>query len=213
MHDEGVGRRWGPRTAVVCAVLAPVLVLAGAAVAAAVQPPGYDPVRQTFSALANGAATDAWIMGSTLLVLGLAYLLVAAGLPGLVGRARLALVVGGVAVALAALFPQPAIGSSPWHMTAATVGWLAFLCFPLAAARRDGIPPVRGRAPAWVVTAVLVVLMLWFGAELIFGGPRLGLAQRILVVAQTVWPAVIGVVSYRERPPRPLPADEGRPAW
>lgn len=189
--------RWVPVVSLACAVLAPLVVLAGAGYAAAVQPPGYDPVRQTFSALANRGATDRWIMGATLLVLGIGYLVAAVGLPGLPARARVALGVGGAGVALAALFPQPAEGSSAWHMTAATVGWLAFTCWPLAVSARSGDPPLLGRGTAWAVTAVLVVLMIWFGLELLFGGAHLGLAQRVVIVAQTLWPATVAVVRFR----------------
>lgn len=204
---EGVWARWSPAASLVCTVAAPFVVLAGAGYAAAVQPPGYDPVRQTFSALANAGAADRWIMGATLLALGLGYLVTAAGLPGIRRRARVVLAVGGAAVALAALFPQPALGSSPWHMGSAALGWLAFTCWPRVVARsrsdHDGDhgadPALLGRGPAWAATAVLVVLMAWFGLELLFGGDRLGLAQRVLVVAQTVWPMAVAVALFRRR--------------
>ena len=185
-------RRGLHAAAVGWAVLAPVAVLVGAGYAASVQPPGYDPVRQTFSALANHGATDRWVMGATLLVLGLAYVVVAAGLPGLGRRARVVLGAGGAAVALVALFPQPAVGSSPWHMVTAALGWVAFTCFPLAASRRSG-PRLLRRGPAWAVTAVLLALLAWFTWELLTGGPFLGLAQRVLVVAQTLWPLVLAL--------------------
>ncbi|MBW0102275.1 hypothetical protein I4I78_07540, partial [Pseudonocardia sp. KRD-291] len=45
--DGGAGTvwaRWSPGVSLVCAVAAPFVVLAGAGHAAAVQPPGYDPV-------------------------------------------------------------------------------------------------------------------------------------------------------------------------
>lgn len=204
------GTRWLPAVALACAVAAPVVVLAGAAYAAAVQPDGYDPVRQTFSALANRAATDRWIMGATLLVLGVGYLLVAVGLPSVPVVARVVLGIGGAGVAAAALFPQPAAGSSPWHMTSAAIGWAAFTAWPLVLARRRdrsraggaGDPPLPGRAAAWAVTGLLVVLMAWFGWELLGDGAHLGVAQRVLVVAQTLWPALIAVLLCRGRLPR-----------
>lgn len=186
--------RWPAVAGSAPAVLAPAVVLVGSGYAAAAQPPGYDPVRQTFSALADRGATDRWIMGATLLVLGLGYLVTAVALPAVPVRARLVLGAGGVGVALAALFAQPATGSSPWHMGSATLGWLAFTCWPLAMARRRADPPLLGRGPARVVTAVLAALMCWFVLELLLGGPRLGLAQRVVVVAQTVWPATVAVV-------------------
>lgn len=195
----------------VCAVSAPFVVLAGAGHAAAAQPPGYDPVRQTFSALANAGATDRWIMGATLLVLGIGYLVTAAGVPGIGRRARVVLAAGGAGIALAALFPQPATGHSPWHMGSAALGWVAFTCWPLAVSRREGRPggPVAlRRRPAWMATAVLLGLMAWFGLELLLGGDRLGLSQRVLVLAQTVWPAVVAVTSFRRS--RRASSPEGR---
>ncbi|MET0189732.1 MAG: DUF998 domain-containing protein [Pseudonocardia sediminis] len=199
--------RWSPGVSLVCAVAAPFVVLAGAGYAASVQPPGYDPMRQTFSALANAGATDGWIMGATLLVLGLGYLLTAAGLPGIGRGARVVLAVGGAGVAMAALCPQPATGTNPWHMGSAAVGWLAFTAWPLAVSRarddggddRGGTPAVLRRGPAWAATAVLVGLMAWFGLELLLGGDRLGLAQRVLVVAQTLWPMAVALAAFRRR--------------
>lgn len=182
------------RVALAFAVTAPVLVLVGAGVAAAAQPPGYDAVRQTFSALANRGATDRWIMTGTLLALGVGYVVAAAALPGVRALGRVVLGIGGAAVTLAGLMPQPAQGSSTAHMVAAGVGWAAFALFPLAASRSGGDPAVdrwSARAPALVVTAVLVVLLVWFVVELTGGGPRLGLAERVLVVGLTLWPAVL----------------------
>lgn len=176
------------------AVAAPAVVLLGAGVAGAAQPPGYDPVRQTFSALANRGATDRWIMTSTLIALGVGYVVVAAALPGLTRLGRAVLAVGGAAVTLAGLLPQPAHGSSAGHMVAAGVGWAAFALWPLAASRSALDPAVdrwSARGPAVAVTAVLVVLLVWFTAELVAGGPRLGLAERTLVVAQMAWPAAV----------------------
>lgn len=196
--------RWPVVAGLAPAVLAPVVVLVGSGYAAAAQPPGYDPVRQTLSALANRGATDRWIMVSTLLVLGLGYLVTAVAVPAVPARARVVLGAGGAAVTFAALFSQPATGSSAWHMGSAALGWLAFTCWPLAVSRRRADPPLLGRGPAWVVTAVLVALLCWFGLELLLGGTRLGLAQRVLVLAQTVWPATVAVVLYAQ------PASAGR---
>ncbi|TCK25173.1 DUF998 domain-containing protein [Pseudonocardia endophytica] len=200
-------------TASAFAVAAPVLVLVGAGFAAAAQAPGYDPVRQTFSALANRGATDRWIMTTTLLALGVGYVVVAAALPGMRARGRMVLAVGGVAVTLAGLMPQPAQGSSTVHMVAAGVGWAAFALWPLAASRSRDDPAVdrwSRRAPAVVVTSVLVVLLAWFTVELVGGGRQLGLAERALVVAQTLWPATVALgrafgPSSAERTPRRPP--------
>ncbi len=172
--------RWGARA---FAVAAPVVVLAGAGIAA--EPAGYDPVRQTFSALAKSGAPGRWIMAGTLLVLGLGYVLVAAALPGLRRRGRVVLGIGGAAVALAAVLPQPAQGDSTGHLVAAGVGWAAFTLVPLAAS--------GPRRSAIAATVVLIALLGWFTVELVTGGPLLGLAQRVTIVAQTGWPLVLAL--------------------
>jgi hypothetical protein len=171
---------WAAR---VCAVAAPVVVSAGSGLAA--EPPGYDPVRQTFSALAKSGAPGRSVMIGTLLALGLGYVLVAAALPGLRPRGRVVLGVGGAAVALAAVLAQPATGDSTGHLVAAGVGWAAFTLFPLAAS--------GARRGPMVAFGVLVALVTWFTVELVTGGPYLGLAQRVTVVAQTAWPLVLAL--------------------
>ena len=55
-----------------------------------------------------------------------------------------------------------------------------------------------GLRPAACAGAVVVLLALlaWFGAELITGAGQAGLAERVLGVAQAVWPLTV-VVSCR----------------
>lgn len=203
--------RFVPAAATVCACASPILIVAGSTVAAAHQPAGYDPVSQTLSTLASHGATDRWIMTATLLVLGLGYVVIALGLGAVPLRGRLVLAGGGVAVVLAALLPQPAGGSSPWHMGTATVAWVAFTLWPAAVCSRPAGPGLLGWAGTGAVTAVLLVLLGWFVVELRAGGPYLGLSERILVVAQTLWPLTVVVVSrVQQRMRAPGPASVQR---
>ena len=208
MPDES-DARWGTRprrrpvrlaSTIACwlVIVAPVAVPVGSEVAAAAQPPGYDPVRQSLSTLGRIGATDRWIMTATLVVLGLAYLVGALALDRAPLRGRIALAVGGAGTMLAGLLPQPEVGSSAWHMTAATVGWIAFACWPLAASRHPATSPLLGRRTAWLVTGVLLVLLGWFFVQLRTGGAQIGLSERVLIFAQTLWPTVVVVVLRRE---------------
>lgn len=185
--------------AVGCAVLTPVLVIVGSLVAGARQPPDYDPVRQTLSGLASLGATDRWIMTGTLVVSGLAYVLIAAVLTGVSPAARIVLGIAGATVALAGMFPQPEGGSSAWHMGSAAVAWIAFTLWPLIVCPRPPEPGLLSRRTSWLVTSTLLVLMAVFFFELQTDGSYLGLVERVLVVAQTLWPAAV-VLAFRARP-------------
>ena len=193
--------RYVSGAALVCALLAPVVVIVGSALAAAAQPSGYDPVRETLSTLASLGATDRWIMTSTLVVSGLAYIVVAAGLTGASTSARIVLAIAGASVAMAGMFPQPVGGSSVWHMGSATVGWIAFTMWPLLVCPRPPEPGLLSRRSTWLVTGVLLGLLGWFFIQLQSDGVLLGLTERILVVSQTLWPAVV-VLAFRLRPSR-----------
>jgi hypothetical membrane protein len=182
--------------ALVCALLAPILVIGGSVLAAARQPPGYDPVHETLSVLASMGATDRWIMTGTLVVAGLAYVVVGIGLTGVTVAARVVIALAGAAVALAGLFAQPVGGSSPWHMGSAAVAWIAFTSWPLVVCPRPARPGLLSLRTTWLVTTVLLCLMGWFFVQLLTDGLHLGLVERILVVAQTLWPAAV-VFTYR----------------
>jgi len=43
---------------------------------------------------------------------------------------------------------------------------------------------------------VLVALLVWFGAEL-RGGGQVGLAERVLAGAESLWPLVVVLACYR----------------
>lgn len=190
----------------VCALTTPVLVVTGSVLAAARQPPGYDPVRHTLSGLASLGATDRWIMGGTLVVAGIAYVVIALGMTAVSTAARIVLAVAGLAVALAGMFPQPIGGSSPWHMGSAAVGWIALIVWPLVVCPRPAAPGLLSRRSTWLVTAVLLTLMLWFFVQLLTGGELLGLSERILLVALTLWPAAVALAHRVRRAPARSPA-------
>jgi hypothetical membrane protein len=151
------------------------------------QPPGYDPITQTISALAEHGATDRWIMTLGLFAMGACHIATAVGLPeaGRSGRALLAL--GGGAVILVSLLPQP----NALHPVFAGISFAALALWPafsLVPARYIGL----------IATAILLGLLLWFGLQL-NGGQYLGLSERVLGAAEAGWPlaVVLGIRAAR----------------
>lgn len=190
-----LSRARGP--AVVLLTLAvPVVLVVGGLVAEALQPPGtYDPVGQTVSTLAGRGAADRWLMAGTLAGVGVAYLLVAAGLRGASRAARAVLATGGGCVVLAALAAQPAHGSSTLHMIATVAGALAFVVWPLPLAA-DPAQSLRMRRGSLAATAAMTVALGWLCAQAWTDGTWLGVAERVLILSQTVWPIRVAVVSW-----------------
>jgi hypothetical membrane protein len=178
---------------------APVLLIGGFTLAQTRQPPGYDPIRDTISALAAVGATDRWIMTTALAGLGACHLITAAGLRPLRWRARVVLGVGGAATVLVATFPQPAHGNSVAHTVAATVAFVALGTWPALSVDGAGGPLLRGRVSVGA-SGALLGLVVWFAAEL-HGGQR-GLAERAAASAQALWPLAVVVTTRRARTSR-----------
>ena len=157
-------RQW----AVVSAGAAPLALMGGWSVAAARQPAGYEPVRDTISALAARDATDSWITTTGLAVLGICHIVTAGGLNEAGVTARALLAVGGAATIVVAAQPQPAAG----HVPAVTVGFVALGLWP-------AVSLIPDRRVSRAVTSIFVALLGWLGVE-IHGGHLLGLSERVL---------------------------------
>ncbi len=187
-----------PGWAVLSAASAPVLLIGGWELAATRQPGGFDPVRQTISALAARGATDRWIMTTGLAGVGVCHLITALGLRPAATAGRLLLAVGGAASVLVAAFPQPVTGDSPAHVAAASVTFSALSLWPAVAWRR-GSPVVAGpgRGVSLVAAAGLLGLLGWFGADFFTGGDRIGLSERVLAGAQSLWPLTAVLLTRR----------------
>jgi hypothetical protein len=176
------------RWVVVPAGLAPIALIGGWTWAAAVQPSGYDPVRDTISALAARGATDRWFMTAALAVLGCCHLATAAGLAGAGARARALLALGGAATVAVAALPQPATG----HLPAATIAFCCLTAWPFASRFGD-------RRLARGSGALLAGLLLWLGWSLGHGA-ALGLSERFTAGAQSLCPpALLLAEGYRAR--------------
>ncbi len=171
--------------ALVSAAAAPVALVGGWTLAAARQGPGFDPVRDTISALAASGASDPEVMTAGLVVLGGCHVATALGLVGARPLGRLVLAVGGVAAVLVAAFPQPSAG----HLPAATVSFVALTVWPAL----SGLPTPRA---GLLATGVLAALLAWLTTQ-IGGGSVLGLSERVVAGAQALWPLAVVLVLRR----------------
>jgi hypothetical membrane protein len=182
-----------PRWALPSALVAPIGMIGGWTLAAAVQGPGFDPVRDTISALATQAATAPAIMTAGLALTGVGHVATAVALRPAALPGRLLLATGGVATALVAALPVDAYPRA--HGLCAAVAFGALSLWPAAASRRGAkgaLAPVAGV----LVSGALLVLLAWFVVELQGLGPddgaATGLAERAVAGAQSLVP--LGVV-------------------
>jgi hypothetical membrane protein len=181
--DQSSVRWW----AVASAAVAPFLLVGGWTLAAARQPPGYDPIRDTISSLAARGATDRWLMTAALFAVGACYVVTGAGLRPARGAGRIALIGGGVATAMVAAFPQPVRGNGVSH----TIAFTAWAAWPVLAVRRRSGTPVLSLAAAVSATVVMVGFLAWFTLEL--HGSHRGIAERGAALAEVAWPLVVAV--------------------
>lgn len=181
------------------AVVAPlinIVVLVGTATGArALRGPGYDPVNQTLSSLAE-TPRYGWVMTAGFVAAALCYILTGVGLRALAGPARLTIVVAGLAGLVVAATREDPNAALSVHQAAVAVGGAALVVWPLLTVSRAPGTPLPRRVPvAMTVSAVLGGLGLWLLYAANTGGP-VGLAERVAIVAQMVWPAVVAVAVW-----------------
>jgi hypothetical membrane protein len=187
---RGTGTPWW---GLLSATSAPVLLVGGWTWAAAVQPAGFDPVRDTISALAGLGANHRGLMTAALVGVGLCHLTTAAALRAAPRAGRTALGLGGLATLGVAAAPLPADGGSALHTVFAATAFVALAVWPALPPGRDTAPPPAfplRRLARLAAAAALTALVGWFGVELFADGARLGLAERVAAGAQAVWPLV-----------------------
>ncbi len=177
--------------AVVSATLAPILLIGGWTVAAALQPEGFNGTRDTISALAGYAAVDRGMMTFALLLLGVCHITTASGLIEAAGPGRIMLALGGVATIGVAAAPLPSVGGSTVHTVFAFTAFTALAVWPLFSWRRGAqVSWGLRRGPATFVGAMLLLLVAAFAATL-WTGDLVGLSERIAAGGQALWPAVV----------------------
>jgi hypothetical membrane protein len=182
-----------PWWAVLSATLAPILLIGGWTAAAARQPAAYSPHSDTISALASLGATDRLVMTAGLAGLGICHLVTATGLWPARPAGRIVLAVSGAATVLVAAFPQPAYGGSSWtHRVTAAIALAALAVWPTLSARGDDQAPwgLRPRVTA-AVTAGLAGLLALFVAQVAIDGVYIGLTERLIAAAESLWPMVV----------------------
>ncbi|WP_025617831.1 DUF998 domain-containing protein [Salinispora cortesiana] len=179
-----------PGWTVVTALLAPLLLIGGAAFAVTLQPRGLDQVSYSISELAAHGASHRWVMTLFILGSGLCLVLSAVGLRTVRMAGRLMLACSGVATIAVAAFPDRWVDGRPVavavvnaHTVSGSLVFLAAALWPTFAANRTG--PVRLR---WglLLSAVQLVLVGWRIIYDISGGELSqadyqGLAQRVLI--------------------------------
>jgi hypothetical membrane protein len=190
--------RHPPRWLLFSAAAALVFLIGGWTAAAALQPPSYDPLRDTISSLAGLGASDRWVMTAAIALLGMCHVVTALGLGAAAIAGRLVYLTGGFAMLAVCALPLPPTGPSTWHGMAAMVGFLTLALWPALAARRSS----TARTDVWALragvgvsaTAVLFGFLGLFGLTLLTHH-WVGLSERVAAGAEGMWPLVV-VISY-----------------
>jgi hypothetical membrane protein len=175
---------------VASAAVLPTVLTAAWLVADSVQPPSYSPLRQTVSTLSGYAGTDRWLVTSALYVIGIGYLVTAAGLSVLTREARAGLVVAGVAAIGIASFPEPVHGTDSAHAVFTAIGAVTIAIWPALADRHPSVRAALGRRTSIVAIGVSIALFGWTAIET-HAGDALGLAERLSSAVQACWPLVV----------------------
>jgi hypothetical membrane protein len=184
-----------PWRAVAAAGACPVLLIGGFAVATAMQPASYNPVRDTISELAGRGATNSWVMTSAIAGVGLCYLLAAFGLHPAGGAGRALLAGGGVATLLIAGFRQPPHAYSLAHELAVIAAALTCCTWPVFASHPRHPALLLTRTPSFAAAGVSLGLAAWYALE--SHGTLLGLAERCAAAAPPLWLLAVVVTSRR----------------
>jgi hypothetical membrane protein len=189
---------WG----VVSSVLAPVFLIGGWTVAAALQPVPFDAVSRSISALAAQGMPYRWVITIALLGVGACHAITGLALRPVAEAGRLMLIFGGLSGMVIAAYPQHVHSGSPIHEIFSASGVLLMTFWPVAGMRVDpGAPAALRPEAAWAYGLLTLGLLLWFTTQL-FGGSDLGLAERAITADQSLWPlaVVLSVLVTQRRP-------------
>jgi hypothetical membrane protein len=180
---------WG----IASSAVPPVLLAAGWTISAFLQSQPYDPMGDTVSALAGIGATDRWLMTVAFAVAGACEIVTGLALRAARSAGRLVLIAGGTAGILVAAFPvHMGDGAPAAHIAWSVTGLVALSVWAVAASHRGPAVPWALRPEVSVpVTVLLLLLLAWFGLELITSAGHAGLAERVLGEAQSGWPFLV----------------------
>ena len=185
-----------PRWGVLSAAAALVLLVGGCAVATALQPPSFNWLASTVSALTEPGVADRWVTIAAFAVTGACGIATALALRPAALAGRLILAAAGAAAVLVAANPEHA-GGSLAHGLWAAAAFTALIAWPVGAWRRGTSVP-WGLRPSVSAAGVgaLLALLAWYLVELITRGGMTGLAERAMCVALVGWPLAV-VLSCR----------------
>lgn len=187
-HDRA--RAWG----LLPALVAPIALIGGWTLAAALQPGVFDATMRSISSLAALGMPHRDVMTAALAATGVAHVGTALSLAPAARAGRVVHAVGGLATIAVAALPLPADGgSSTGHAVAAGVSLTALAVWPALAVRGDRLrcPTVLRPAVGITATVLLLAALAWFAVELFGDGSREGLAERVAAGAQAVWPLIV----------------------
>lgn len=112
------------------------------------------------------------------------------------------LALGGIATLLVAVFPLPLTGSSRAHVLVASLAFVCLSAWPLFASRRDApTSRVLSLRVSRLASLALFCLLGWFVYAL-RADWYVGLAERVVAVAQALWPLVVSIGERRAAGPR-----------
>lgn len=174
-------------------VLAPVALIGGWTVAAALRP-GFSSLHGTISDLAARNAPHRLIMTSALVLTGLALIAVAGLLHHARPAGRWALAVGGAGAIFVAANPLP--DRTGHHALGAFVTFTALAIWPVLAVRKS--PSILRMVYAAAVTAASLALLIAFTTDSNFAG-RGGLVERMLAAVEVLWIGCVSVQCARDR--------------
>jgi hypothetical membrane protein len=192
------------RRSIFSSLAAPVCLIGGWTVAAAVQPGGFDAVTGTISALAGTDTPSRWIMTAAFVATGVAHIVTASGLGSAPRPARIGLAVGGASLVAVAAFPVSTNATPLAHSVAALTGFVALACW--ASLGRWGQRPAEAN---WITrpivrhsaTVGLSALTGLFLLQVAIGGEQIGLTERLAAGAEAIWPLLFVLGADNSGPP------------
>ncbi|NQW73617.1 MAG: DUF998 domain-containing protein [Actinobacteria bacterium] len=153
----------------------------------------FNSIRQTISALAARGSPSRYVETTAFVVSGLCYIVVAVSITDLGALGRLALAVGGIALLGVAAAPLSSPeGNSVAHSRVAGVYFLAMALWPVAGlVTTAGAPYLLTPLGATLSSVFLLFLLGVFVVNLRRQSGFVGLTERIVAGAMSIWPLVL----------------------
>ncbi len=174
------------------ALLAPIVTI-GSWIVAPMMWPQFNSKRQTISALAARGAPSRYLETAAFVVSGLCYVVSAIAISDLGTLGRILLAAGGIALISVAAAPLPSPdASSAAHSGVAGAHCVAMALWPVAGmVTAEGAPWLLTPVGATASSALLLVLLAVFLVNLRRDTAVVGLTERIVAGAMTIWPLLV----------------------